>query len=203
MKLIIADDHPMVRAGLIQILVGLAPGIEIVEASDYASARTVLVAHPDADLALVDLFMPGMNGMISVGELVTVSPTIPLVVVSASENPKDIRAALAAGAAGFIPKQESPSVLLAALRFVLAGGTYVPPSLANAAPDQLAPTPSLTPRQRDVLAMLVAGQSNKEIGRQLGLAEQTVKGHLLTIFRIMNVRNRVEAVQAARAIGIG
>lgn len=203
MKFIIADDHPMVRAGLVQILAGLEDGSVAVEAADYAGARDALGAHPDADLALIDLVMPGMNGMASVADLSTCSPTVPLVVVSASNHPRDIRDALTAGASGFVPKNENPAVLLGALRIVLAGGTYVPPSLASAPADLLTPAPMLTPRQKEVLAMVVAGQSNKEIGRMLGLAEQTVKGHLLMIYRILKVRNRVEAVRSARAIGIG
>ncbi len=202
MKLIVADDHPMVRAGLGQILAGLERGVVIVEAADFASAKAALVAHPDADLALVDLFMPGMSGTASVALLAASSPTVPLVVVSASDTPRDIRDALAAGASGFVPKHESSTVLLGALRLVLAGGTYAPSSLASASPTELAPPPTLTPRQKDVLAMVIEGRPNKEIGTRLGLSEQTVKGHLLAVFRTLNVRNRVQAVQAAHAMGI-
>jgi two-component system, NarL family, nitrate/nitrite response regulator NarL len=124
------------------------------------------------------------------------------VVVSANDTPRDIRAVLAAGASGFVPKHENANVLLGALRVVLEGGTYAPTSLASAAHVDLAPTPVLTPRQRDVLAMVIEGRSNKEIGARLNLSEQTVKGHLLAIFRTLNVRNRVQAVQMAQAMGI-
>jgi two-component system, NarL family, nitrate/nitrite response regulator NarL len=202
MKLIVADDHPMVRAGLTQILAGLDADLEIVEATDFASARSALAAHPDADLALLDLCMPGMSGADSVAELAASAPTVPLVVVSANDAPRDIRAVLAAGASGFVPKHENANVLLGALRVVLEGGTYAPTSLANASHGDLAPPPALTPRQRDVLAMVIEGRSNKEIGTRLNLSEQTVKGHLLAIFRTLNVRNRVQAVQTAQAMGI-
>lgn len=202
MKLIVVDDHPMVRAGLTQILAGLDPDLEIVEAVDLASARAALAANPDADLALLDLCMPGMNGAESVAALAVGAPTVPLVVVSANDTPRDIRAVLAAGASGFVPKHENASVLLGALRVVLEGGTYAPSSLASAPHGDIAPPPALTPRQRDVLAMVVAGHSNKQIGQRLGLSEQTVKGHLLVIFRTLKVRNRVQAVQAAQALGV-
>jgi DNA-binding NarL/FixJ family response regulator len=202
MKLIVADDHPMVRAGLTQILAGLDSDLEIVEATDLATARAALAANPDADLALLDLCMPGMNGADSVAALAVGAPTVPLVVVSANDTPRDIRAVLAAGASGFVPKHENASVLLGALRMVLEGGTYAPSSLASASHGDLAPPPALTPRQRDVLAMVVDGHSNKQIGQRLGLSEQTVKGHLLAIFRTLNVRNRVQAVQAAVTLGV-
>jgi DNA-binding NarL/FixJ family response regulator len=202
MKLIVADDHPMVRAGLTQILAGMAPDVEIVEATDLVTARAALAAHPDAELALLDLCMPGMNGADSVAALAAGAPTVPLVVVSTNDMPRDIRAVLAAGASGFVPKHENASVLLGALRVVLEGGTYAPTSLASASHADLAPAPALTPRQRDVLAMVVDGHSNKQIGQRLGLSEQTVKGHLLAIFRTLNVRNRVQAVQAAQALGV-
>lgn len=202
MKLIVADDHPMVRAGLGQILAGLEPELSIVEATDFASARAALADNPDADLALLDLCMPGMNGADSVAALAAGAPTVPLVVVSANDTPRDIRAVLAAGASGFVPKHENASVLLGALRVVLEGGTYAPSSLASAPHGDLAAPPALTPRQRDVLAMVVDGHSNKQIGQRLGLSEQTVKGHLLAIFRTLKVRNRVQAVQAAQALGV-
>jgi two-component system, NarL family, nitrate/nitrite response regulator NarL len=202
MKLIVADDHPMVRAGLTQILAGLDADVEVVEATDFTSAKAALAAHPDADLALLDLFMPGMNGATSVAALVAGAPTVPLVVVSANDTPRDIRDALAAGASGFVPKHENANVLLGALRLVLEGGTYAPTSLASASAAELAPPPALTPRQKDVLAMMIKGCPNKEIGSRLGLSEQTVKGHLQAIFRTLNVRNRVQAVQAAQNIGL-
>lgn len=192
----------MVRAGLGQILAGLDPELAIVEATDFASARAALADNPDADLALLDLCMPGMSGPDSVAELAAGAPTVPLVVVSANDSPRDIRAVLAAGASGFVPKHENASVLLGALRLVLEGGTYAPSSLVSASHGDLAPPPVLTPRQRDVLAMVAAGHSNKQIGQRLGLSEQTVKGHLLAIFRSLNVRNRVQAVQAAQAMGV-
>jgi two-component system nitrate/nitrite response regulator NarL len=202
MKLIVADDHPMVRAGLSQILTGLEAGLEIVEAADFESTKAALTANPDTDLALVDLFMPGMNGAASVAALAASSPTVPLVVVSASDTPRDIRDVLSAGASGFIPKNESSSVLLNALRLVLAGGSYAPASLLNASPTELKLPTDLTPRQRDVLVMVVEGCPNKEIGMRLGISEQTVKGHLLTIFQALNVHNRVQAAQAARDMGL-
>lgn len=201
MKMIVADDHPMVRTGLAQILSGLAAQVEIIEAGDFDTLKVLLLRHPDADLVLVDLDMPGMHGARSIAQLAACAVSVPIVVVSASDNPRDVREALAAGAMGFIPKQEKAATLLGALRLILAGGLYVPASL-TAAPVQPASAASLTARQREVLAMLAEGRTNKEIARLLGVAEQTVKGHLLSIFRQINVSNRVQAAEAARRWGL-
>lgn len=201
MKMIIADDHPMVRTGLAQILSGLAAQNEIIEAADFDVLKVLLLRHPDADLVLVDLDMPGMHGARSIAQLVACVVSVPIVVVSASDNPHDVREALAAGAMGFIPKQEKAAILLGALRLILAGGLYVPSSLSTA-PARPETAASLTARQREVLGMLAEGRSNKEIARLLGVAEQTVKGHLLTIFRQINVSNRVQAAEAARRWGL-
>lgn len=202
MKIIVADDHPLARAGLARLLAGLAADAEVLEAADFPSVKETLAAHPDADLALVDLAMPGMTGAASIESLAKCSPSVPLVVVSASDNPRDMREALAAGAAGYVPKNADPRHLLGALRLVLSGGTYIPPQLAHAPPQALVPPPALTPRQREVLAALIEGRSNKEIARELALTEQTVKGHLLAIFKALNVRNRVQAVRAAQQLGL-
>lgn len=201
MKLIIADDHPMVRTGLAQIVAGLAESVTTIEAADFQETKSVLAEHPDADVALIDLNMPGMNGAASIARLAACALSVPLVVVSASENPRDVREVLAAGASGFVPKQEKAATLLGALRLILAGGTYAPPEMIGAAA-QIESTGELTPRQREVLAMLASGSPNKEIARVLGVAEQTVKGHLMMIFRLINVSNRVQAAEVARRMGL-
>lgn len=201
MKMIIADDHPMVRTGLAQIVAGLAENVTIIEAADFQETKAVLAEHPDADVALIDLNMPGMRGTTSIASLVTCALSVPLVVVSASENPHDVREVLAAGASGFVPKQEKAATLLSVLRLILAGGTYAPPEMVSA-PVRTVSTGELTPRQREVLAMLANGCPNKEIARDLGVAEQTVKGHLMTIFRLINVSNRVQAAEVARRMGL-
>jgi DNA-binding NarL/FixJ family response regulator len=128
-----------------------------------------------------------------------------LVVASGEDDPAVIRAALAAGAVGFLPKAESPDVLQQALRLVLGGGTYTPPQALSDLQPGAAPRPDasgLTPRQTDVLRCLMRGQPNKLIARELGLTEGTVKIHIAAILRVLQARNRTEAVVVARNLGL-
>ena len=204
MRVLIADDHPLVRDALARTLRCVQPEAEVLEAADFASALRVL--QTDApELALVDLHMPGMERVDGVRRLRLLCPGVPLVVVSGEDDPAVIRAALAAGAVGFLPKAESPDVLQQALRLVLGGGTYTPPqALADLQPGA-APRPDasgLTPRQTDVLRCLMRGQPNKLIARELGLTEGTVKIHIAAILRVLQARNRTEAVVVARNLGL-
>jgi len=205
MKALIADDHPMVRDALSRTLRGVEPGIEIIEAADAPSALSLLQQHA-VSLLLVDLQMPGMDGVAGVRRLRALFPTVPLVVVSADQEPATVRAAFAAGAAAYLPKSEPPEVLQQALRLVLAGGTYTPalvmadaggPGGAAGRPDLHA----LTPRQRDVLRGLSRGLPNKLIARELNLSEGTVKIHIAAVLRTLRARNRTEAVVLARQLG--
>ncbi len=133
MKTLLADDHPLMREGVRQVLAQLAPPVDILDAHDYPSLFAVAAAHPDLDLALVDLNMPGLVGLQGVSRFRHHFPDIPLVVLSASESPHDIRGALEAGALGYIPKAADTGTMLAALQQVLAGDLYVPPCLAQQA----------------------------------------------------------------------
>jgi len=201
MKALIADDHPMVRDALSRTLRGVEPRFEIVEAAD-APGAIALLQQQAVSLLLVDLQMPGMDGVAGVRRLRALFPTVPLVVVSADQEPATVRAALAAGAAAYLPKSEPPEVLQQALRLVLAGGTYTPAaalaeSVAAGRPDLHA----LTPRQRDVLRGLSRGLPNKLIARELNLSEGTVKIHIAAVLRTLRARNRTEAVVLARQLG--
>jgi len=204
MKVLIADDHPLVRDALARTLRCVQPEAEVLEAADFASALRVLQTD-SPQLALVDLHMPGMERVDGVRRLRLLCPGVPLVVASGEDDPAVIRAALAAGAVGFLPKAESPDVLQQALRLVLGGGTYTPPqALADLQPGA-APRPDasgLTPRQTDVLRCLMRGQPNKLIARELGLTEGTVKIHIAAILRVLQARNRTEAVVVARNLGL-
>jgi DNA-binding NarL/FixJ family response regulator len=199
MNVLIADDHPLVRDALARTVQQLAADVQVRETGDLEGLLR-LAAQGDADLALVDLNMPGMDGVAGLRRLRAAAPTLPVVVASGQEDAATIRAVLAAGAVGFIPKSERSEVLLGALRLVQSGGTYVPSRLLNAPP--AAAAPELTPRQLDVLHLLLRGEPNKLIARELGLTEGTVKIHIAAILRVLHARNRTEAVVRARALGI-
>jgi len=204
LKVLIADDHPLLRDALARTLRRVEPGAEVIEAVDYASAAAALAAER-FDLALIDLHMPGMDGVEGVRRLRLQVAGVPLVVVSGDDEPAVIRAALAAGAVGFLPKSESPAVLEQALRLVRGGGTYTQPQALADLSHGVPPRPDasgLTPRQMDVLKSLLRGQPNKLIARELGLTEGTVKIHIAAILRALQARNRTEAVVMARRLGI-
>jgi DNA-binding NarL/FixJ family response regulator len=205
MKIIVADDHTLFREGVRHILADLGRDVLVLEAGDHDQTLALLVAHPDADLAIVDLKMPGMEATGGLGGLTRAACTIPIVILSASEDPGDMQRALDAGAMGFIPKSESAAVILNALRLVLSGSIYIPPALLRTSVTTYSGGRSdhgetLTPRQRDVLQQMIHGISNKEIGRLLGLSEATVKAHVTAIFKCLNVSNRTQAVSIAERL---
>ncbi len=203
MRVLIADDPPMVRDALARTVQQLAPSVDVSQAAD-SDGLMKLLQETAADLALVDLNMPGMDGVAGVRRVRAAAPLLPLVVASGQDDPATIRAVLAAGAAGFVPKTSSSEVLLQALHIVLAGGVFVPPqALADlqAGVPPPADATGLTPRQRDVLRGLLKGAPNKVIARELGLTEGTVKIHIAGILRTLQVHNRTEAVVRAREMG--
>ena len=202
MKFLVVDDHAVVRQGLTAVLLGVAPEAVVLEAADCASALSLAAGHADIGLVLMDLTMPDAAGLSAVAAFVAAHPATPLMVVSSSEAPSDVRAALALGALGYVSKAANASTLAAAIRLVLSGEVYVPAFMAQAGADGPA-TPAgadaLTDRQQAVLALIREGASNKEIAYRLGVTEGTVKAHLTAIFRALGVANRSEA---ARRVGI-
>jgi len=203
LTILIADDHPLVRDALVRTVRQLHAEVTVHEAGDL-DALLRLARAGAADLALVDLNMPGMNGVAGLARLREAAPTLPVVVASGQEDATTIRSVLSAGAVGFIPKSEKSEVLLSALQLVQAGGTYVPARLleAPATTAASAAASELTPRQLDVLRCLMRGEPNKLIARELGLTEGTVKIHIAAILRALQARNRTEAVVRARSLGI-
>ena len=201
MKFLVVDDHAVVREGLSAVLRGLAPEATVLEAADCASALSLAAGHADLSLVLMDLTMPDAAGLSAVASFVAAHPATPLMVVSSSEAPSDVRAALALGALGYVAKTANASTLAAAIRLVLSGEVYVPPFMAQAAAEAHT-TPgaadALTARQQAVLALIRDGVSNKEIAYRLGVTEGTVKAHLTAIFRLLGVTNRSEAARLAR-----
>ena len=208
MKVLIADDHPMMRDALARTLRVLEPQAVLLEAADFAGTERA-IAEQAPDLLLLDLHMPGMEGVASLCRLRERFGALTMVVASGENDPATIRAVMQTGVSGFLPKSESPQVLLGALRLVLAGGTFVPLHAMQGFDAPAAALPrggagqDLTPRQRDVLQLLMRGEPNKRIARSLGLTEGTVKIHIAAILRALPARNRTEAAMIARARGLG
>ncbi len=201
MKLLVIDDHPVVREGLAAVLRQLPGGAEMLEAADGEQGLQQLAQHADVAGVLIDLRMAGLAGLPTLARLRAFRPQLPLIVVSASEDPADVRRAMAAGACGYVPKSAGRSTLLAAVQMVLAGERYVPPLLLQEAAAAPATLTGLTPRQQEVLALLCQGHANREIGLALQMHEKTVKAHVGALFKVLGVVNRTQAVEAARAAG--
>lgn len=211
MRFLIVDDHAVLRSGLTALLRQVGPETSVLEASNAAQGLDLATLHADLDAAFLDLEMPGMNGISAIEAFGERRPDLPIIVFSASEDPRDVKRALAAGALGYVPKSASAATLLAAVRLVLQGELYVPPLMLNDAspepPPATAADPSpvqgrLTERQAEVLRRIALGQSNKEIANALDLSEKTVKVHVSGVFKTLNVVNRAQAAHAARQAGL-
>ncbi|MEO5337010.1 MAG: response regulator transcription factor [Magnetospirillum sp. WYHS-4] len=215
MRVLIADDHSIVRSGLKLLLAELADDVTVVEATTFPQAHEAAEGTEAFDLAVADLRMPGFAGLDSLTELADKLAPAPVVVFSMYENPDEMRAVLGSGVKAFIPKSTDDGLIVSILRLVLAGGTYVPPVLggigaATAIPAISAMAPAaappgalanLTRRQQQVLGLLAQGLSNMEIGRRLGLNLSTVKTHVTGILKALGVENRTQAVLALREMG--
>jgi two-component system nitrate/nitrite response regulator NarL len=211
MRLLVVDDHPIVREGLAAFLEQLGPDTTVLQAGDASRALALAAEHSDLDVVILDLALPGLNGMSAIAEFGRVRPELPVIVLSASEDARAAREALAQGALGYVPKSASRQTLVSAIKLVLNGEIYVPPLILSEAGAQkpmsqcagASPArPILTDRQIDVLRRLSAGQSNKTIARDLDLSEKTVKAHITAIFRALNVVNRTQAAAAGRGAGL-
>jgi len=207
MKILVADDHALFREGLRHVLLQFGAGVAVIEAPNCEQALSLSALNPDLDLALLDLKMPGMDGFEAMSLLLERSPALPIVVLSSSEDPADMRRALEAGAMGFISKSETAQVILSALRLVLSGGIYVPPALVRegairAQSHASAASSRLTPRQLGVLSLVVQGKSNKMIARELDLSEATVKVHVSAIMKALNAINRTQVAMTAKKLGL-
>jgi DNA-binding NarL/FixJ family response regulator len=210
MNILLADDHPLFREGVKHVLMLLGGQVRIYDAHDYPSMFAEAAAHPDLDLVLADLYMPGMGGHEGVAEFRNQFPDTPLVIMTASESRADARRVLASGALGYVLKSSPSQEMLDALIRVLDGGVYVPPILeGDEQPDDplsLMPLSSqgirLTHRQLQVLNLLLQGKPNKIIARELDLSEGTVKIHVAAIFKALGVTNRTEAAVAAQRFNL-
>jgi DNA-binding NarL/FixJ family response regulator len=198
MKILVVDDHAVVRAGIAALLRTSPDMPEVLQAGDAASAFATATAHPDLDAILLDLRLPGESADEVLRRLGEEHPTLPVLILSSSEDPQDVRRALALGALGYVTKSASPATLLAALNLVLSGETYVPPFMARNTPASGMSPGRLTERQNEVLDLVGADLSNKQIAHRLGLSEKTVKAHVTAILRTLGVTSRAQARRMLR-----
>ena len=213
MKILIVDDHALVRQGVSALLEREDPQALVLQACDSVQGLAMAVEHDDLDAVFLDLSMPGMDGMAALGEFGRLWPALPVIVLTAADDPGLARRAFAAGALGYVPKSATADTLLSALKLVLKGETFVPALVLRApepgpvaVPSSWAPAArdgvSLTERQAEVLRHLGDGLSNKVIAHRMGVSEKTVKAHVTGVLRAFSVMGRAEAIQSARQAGM-
>jgi DNA-binding NarL/FixJ family response regulator len=204
MQILLIDDHSLFRDALAFLISHRFPDVSVLHAGSLGEARRTIAAEPALRLALVDLSLPDSEGTGAVRALKAAAEHVTLVVISADERPETVLGAIDAGAASFIPKTARKAMLEEALETVLDGRVFVPQqTLSDMAPLQADDEPiDLSPRQRDVLRLLIEGKPNKTICRELDLSESTVKTHLAAIFRKLEVESRTQAVLAAARLGL-
>lgn len=203
---IVADDHPLFRAALREVLRKALPEARIVEAAGVTELQAAVREHDDADLLLLDLRMPGAQGFSTLIGLRAQYPAIPVAVVSAEEEPSVIRRAFDFGASAFIPKSSSMETIAAAVQAVLEGDTWIPPLLDtmhssdDADAELAARIASLTPQQFRVLTLLADGRLNKQIAGELDISEATIKAHVTAILRKLGLYRRTQAAVLAQRL---
>jgi len=208
-RVVIADDHPLFRGALREAVAGLVDHMDIAEAGTFDEVTELLDRGGDVDLILLDLTMPGVRGFSGLMCLRAQYPSVPVVLVSANDDPSVIRRCMDFGASGFIPKTLGVEAMRAAVASVLKGGVWTPPDVnldggsdAQAA-DLIARLATLTPQQVRVLMMLSEGLLNKQIAYELAVSEATVKAHVSAILQKLGVESRTQAVIAAAKIEVG
>lgn len=216
MKILLIDDHELITDALSALLLDMDPEAEIHTAHDADGALALLREHPDADLMLLDLGLPGATGTSLLEAVVAQAPDLKILVLSGVQDQRSVMRVLQVGASGFLPKSMATEVLASAIRFVLSGGVYIPsdlledvqrlgplsgppPRVQSAEPGTV--RVSLTERQEQVLQLLARGAPIKIICRELTLSEGTVKTHVTAIYRAFGASNRTEALLAARRNG--
>ncbi len=205
-RILIADDHPLVRGALRQAVVGAIDGAEVLESGNLEELTGQLEQSNDVDLILLDLAMPGVRGFSGLMFLRAQHPGVPVVVVSGNEDRAVMRRCIDFGASGFIPKTTAIEAMRGAIRSVLEGNVWTPPDVDLGTPadretaDIVRRLASLTPQQVRVLMMLSEGLLNKQIAYELSVSEATVKAHVSAILQKLGVESRTQAVIAAAKI---
>ncbi|AMN44766.1 response regulator [Rhodoplanes sp. Z2-YC6860] len=208
-RLLIADDHPLFRGALREAVAGMVERADIVEAGTFEEMSKLLEESDEVDLILLDLAMPGVRGFSGLMFLRAQHPSVPVLVVSANDDPSVIRRCMDFGASGFMPKTLGIDEMRQAIKKVLGGGVWTPPDvdLSGGADAEsaalMARLSSLTPQQVRVLMMLSEGMLNKQIAYELSVSEATVKAHVSAILQKLGVDSRTQAVIAAAKIEVG
>ncbi|MGC2857254.1 response regulator [Novispirillum sp. DQ9] len=201
-KVLVADDHAVFREGLRVLMQARGFADTVLEAPDADAARDILAANGDIDLAVLDLFMPGMEHFAFLKQLRGERPELAIVVLTASERLHDLRGAMDAGATGYIPKSFTITEVLSALQRIVDGEAFFPTGTLDDGSGDAAAGPALSPRQTEVLSLIAQGYSNKEIARKLDTALPTIKNHVANIFEKLGASNRVAAVNIGRRSGL-
>lgn len=205
MKILVIDDHALVREGLSQVLKVLDENVEVLQAGTCGQGFSLAQIHHDLDLVLLDYHLPDMTGLAALTMFGQRHPELPILMLSGSANIQIMRQVLQSGAAGFVTKSSLSDELLEAVRRVLDGDVYLPQDidaafqLESLEPDR--ESPGLTQRQELVLRELLDGRSNREISQTIGISDETVKTHVAAILRHFAVHNRTQAVVAAARFG--
>lgn len=215
MRILLVDDHALFREGMSHVLKNMPEAPEVIEAGSADEGLFLAQEKKPLDLVLLDLHLPETDGFTVLARLHHSYADLAVIVLSASEDFLDAKKSLDLGAMGYIPKSATSQIMLGAIRLVLSGGIYLPPLLLSQWHNSSAPpitsssreasaadSESITARQHDVLRLLAVGKSNKEIARDLGMAEGTVKIHITAIFRALAVVNRTQAVLTAKKMGL-
>lgn len=209
LKFLVVEDHALTREGVRLALAALGDDVTVLDASNVEAALASIDRHSDIDLVLLDLGLPGADGLALLTALRRDQNTVPVVVISGADDRNHVIKALDLGASGFIPKSSSVEVMLQAVRLVLAGETYIPQQAlglplrreGNARADRQGAR-DLTERQRRILTLMAQGKPNKIIAAELNISEATVKSHVTEILRVLKVTNRTQAVIVAGELGI-
>jgi DNA-binding NarL/FixJ family response regulator len=208
-EILIADDHPLFRDALKRAVTQAVPEAILFDADSVAALQTLIEMHPDAELLLLDLHMPGANGFSALAHVRGQQPGLPVVMVSAQEDERVIRRAMGHGASGYIPKSASVDTIVTAVRRVLDGDVWLPPHLVGAAvtlesaeATAAARIAELTPQQFRVLGMIAEGLLNKQIAYELNVSEATIKAHMTAIMRKLHVSNRTQVALLAQHLAL-
>jgi two-component system nitrate/nitrite response regulator NarL len=202
MRVLVADDHPLYREAVARQITRLIPDARVAEAASMQEALAKANMERPG-LFVFDYYMPGVSAN-AIAHVAKKFPDVPILIVSGSAGPAEVQAVFQAGVRGFLPKTATSEQFIRTIHLLLAGGTSVPPEMAvtGIADNRPSWRAALTPRETDVLRATARGLSNKEIARELALAEVTIKLHLSAIFRKMGVRSRTEAAMMAAKTGV-